>query len=298
MKTLSLYLKQIDSTSTMSWKSLHWLHKDIISFEKNQAFNNLFKNAVRTNIKMTENIQLADNLLYFNPVDSDLDPDGYFSYQSPSSLISTLQRYRLRRWTNGEITNNKPLVPGKEYSCHERIKFIKPIGDSCFVSLQRTIRDSNDVTAITEDRTLQYTNRIGDRFSALEEMAQETKQYEAVAGINISDLDIVKYCQMTNNPHRIHWDRDYCRTQEGIKDILVPGPLITQIMARLLCPNSASLITRIKYKTVSPIYPFTPLRAIKVSPTALWLADESKLYAKMEIKESHRDIMPDQHLEA
>ena len=57
-------------------------------------------------------------------------------------------------------------------------------------------------------------------------------------------------------PHRIHYDRDYCRT-EGHEDLLVHGPLqgvwLGQMVSRWITPMGGRLV-RLRYRNRRPVY--------------------------------------------
>jgi len=57
-------------------------------------------------------------------------------------------------------------------------------------------------------------------------------------------------------PHRIHYDRDYCRS-EGHQDLLVHGPLqgvwLSQMVSRWAAPTGGRL-TRLRYRNRRPVH--------------------------------------------
>jgi hydroxyacyl-ACP dehydratase HTD2-like protein with hotdog domain len=48
-----------------------------------------------------------------------------------------------------------------------------------------------------------------------------------------TEVDLFMFCASTWNTHRIHYDRDYARS-EGHQDLVVPGPLQAARLAQLL----------------------------------------------------------------
>ena len=85
---------------------------------------------------------------------------------------------------------------------------------------------------------------------------------ETIGTFNFKEMDIIRYSQLTLNPHRIHWDKDYCRGTEGYRDIIVQGPFSLQVLLRIFeqylkrqCHDTN--ISQIKYKNTAPLYPGT-----------------------------------------
>ncbi|KAL3241583.1 hydroxyacyl-thioester dehydratase HTD2 [Nakaseomyces bracarensis] len=258
----------------MSWRSLKWVQRDYLNSNTLERFNLLFGNI--THQDTCKQLQLGDHLLYMNPISRSLDPDGYYSYQAPHSLVPNAHMYTKRMWTHGEIEQQRPLSLEKHYNCTETIKYVKPMGThSCFVCIERRVTDENNTLYVTELRTLKYTNSEVSQPSVPVSIPIPTSP----TTIKFTDIDILQYCQLTNNPHRIHWDYRYAR-DEGHQDIVVPGPLLVQTMARL-----SKSIGKIKYKNIAPIYPEQELVVLSSTKTnSLWLASPTgQAYATIQL---------------
>lgn len=241
----------------MSWRSLRWVQREYLSATTLERFNLLTG-------RNSSSLQLGDHLLYMNPVGK-LDPDGYYSYQAPH-MIAGLPRYTRRMWTHGELKLHQPVPLNAVCRCHESIRYIKAMGNSCFVCIQREVRDDESLY-VTELRTLKYTNDKHKHANGIDVGAMT--HLSPRAELKLTDIDIVQYCQLTNNPHRIHWDADYAR-QEGYPDIIAPGPYLLQLLLRY-CPS-----TSVKYKNLQPLCPGAgeQLR-ILADDRSLWLASTS-----------------------
>jgi len=63
---------------------------------------------------------------------------------------------------------------------------------------------------------------------------------------------LFRYSALTYNAHRIHYDRDYARS-EGYPGLLVHGPLQALLMAEL-ARRSGVPASEYSYRLVSPLY--------------------------------------------
>lgn len=70
------------------------------------------------------------------------------------------------------------------------------------------------------------------------------------------EVDLFLFSAITWNPHRIHYDRDYART-EGYPDMLVAGPHQAALLAQMLSDYARSCGGRVESMSVrhrSPAY--------------------------------------------
>ncbi|CAI4512250.1 CFS_G0024220.mRNA.1.CDS.1 [Saccharomyces cerevisiae] len=72
-------------------------------------------------------------------------------------------------------------------------------------------------------------------------------------------MDIVAYGQMSLNPHRIHWDKEYSRYVEGYDDIIMQGPFSVQLLQKCIQPFLEQPIRQLRYRNLNYIYPNTTL---------------------------------------
>lgn len=221
------------------------MQREFVTADKLRRLNELIG-------RQSSELRLGDHLLYLNPHGA-LDPDGYYSYQAPHELAD-LPRYKRRMWTHGEMQLHRAMPLDTAYTCHESIKYVKPVADSCFVCVARQVRDNNNLY-VTELRTLMYTNQKPVGVGVGAGVGTTPTPIPTASGSNtttttLTDIDIVRYCQLTNNPHRIHWDARYAQT-EGYTNLLAPGPLLLHLLLQHVPPT----VTTIKYKNLQPVYP-------------------------------------------
>ncbi|KAF2637711.1 hypothetical protein P280DRAFT_406666, partial [Massarina eburnea CBS 473.64] len=77
-----------------------------------------------------------------------------------------------------------------------------------------------------------------------------------------------RFSALTFNAHAIHLDREYCRTVEGHRNLLVHGPLTLMLMTKFIatrlsqfvCNGYPATIAAIEYKNLAPLYCDEPMK--------------------------------------
>lgn len=231
---------------------------------------------------------ITDHLLHFHAADRPLSPDGYYSDITPGALdpqrFPNPQGFRRRLWARGSVRVRHPLQYGRTYTCLERVRSVRRYRGDTFVSTQRELVSLDDQrTHLVEERTLVYTDSLpeeresppvqggGDGDSA-------APPPRVLGQHTFSDLDVVRYAQLTCNPHRIHWDRAYAQAVEGYADLLVPGPLTAQLLALYAGDCGSGAPPRaVAYRSTHYAHPGTPL---EVCERALPLTDTRQLFLR------------------
>ena len=226
---------------------------------------NNFYNLINDQISVTNKLDfqylnINENFLYFNRTSKDLASDGYYKDISPEQLMPKFQNksFRRRMWARGSIEQIEPLRKNKEYTCLEHVKNIRSYRGDAFVTLQRDIVDIEKQTKLlSEIRTLVYTNSEPKQNNTIKQRISNLEKDTIIGKFTFNEMDIVRYSQLTLNPHRIHWDHAYVRNQECYKDILVQGPFSTQILTLFAERYMNKSITKLNYRNVNYIYPGT-----------------------------------------
>lgn len=190
----------------------------------------------------------GSHLLFFHPISNNLSRDGYYDYQTPANILEKSIEFRRRMWVQGRIQFIEPLTY-TWYDCVEDVKFVRNLNGDYFVGLDRTLKDKNGECFVKEFRMLIYTDKgvSDDSFKIAE-------NFKNTHSITFEDIDVMKYSGISSNPHRIHWDRDYTRTVEGYKDIIVQGPFIVQTTLNYIETKYSVSVVSIKYKNACHIY--------------------------------------------
>ena len=162
-----------------------------------------------------------------------------------------------RMWASGAVTVEHPLRLGLPAT--QRIEIADVAfkdgrsGSMCFVTLSLEIRQ-DDRRCIEETRVIVYRDR-GAPETPLGHPGDLVPD-----GFHITpDSKLFFYSAITHNGHRIHWDREYCRDEEGYPDLVVQGPM----MATELCDALRGGTTgpcRYIYRAQAPVFARTPIR--------------------------------------
>lgn len=255
--------------------------KDFLSHHHLEKFQTLLRGRAPIGDKKLA-LDIGDHLLYFNPLKRELDSDGYYDYQSPSKLLDNPKlRYMRRVWAQGQIDLYQPLLLDQKYKCHERIKFIKELRGDRYVRIERRIsNDDTDNLILRELRTLVYTNSLARQKIALIDVGNVGI---TLGSFTFEDSDIITYGHLSLNPHKIHWDRSYCKETEGYDNIIVQGPFALQVLLKFAQDYLSGTIKKIKYRNTNYIYPETKVEICIVKSTReghhrVWMRDVEDHY--------------------
>ena len=169
--------------------------------------------------------------------------------------------FHRRMWAAGDVTLHRPMqlsVAATRRSTITGVDFkTGKSGDLCFVTVEHEIIQAGK-SVIDEIQTVVYRDR-GLPDAALREAKDPVPDGYFVH----PDMELFFYSALTHNGHRIHWDRDFCRTVEGYPGLVVHGPL----MATKLCDamlKGAGAETgkslRFAFRALAPVFDTTPIR--------------------------------------
>ncbi len=150
-----------------------------------------------------------------------------------------------RMWAAGELVLHRALKAGDSVrrTSHVADVALKQgrTGQLCFVTVDHRITVA-DTIAVEERQHLVYREAPGPGAPAVPpSTARHTAQWTHAVDINAALL--FRYSALIFNAHRIHYDRDWCRT-EGYSGLVVHGPL----QAALLLHFATSLLGRTPHR--------------------------------------------------
>ena len=73
---------------------------------------------------------------------------------------------------------------------------------------------------------------------------------------------LFRFSALTFNSHRIHYDADYARNEEGYPDLVVHGPLTALLLSELARANMAAPLTRYRFRGRAPIFEPWPFHLV------------------------------------
>ena len=160
-------------------------------------------------------------------------PDGH---QRASLWLPGLRPQLTRRmWAGLKITWHAPLRSGMVAS---QTTTIGPpiyksgsLGDLCFVKLGRDIHQGGR-HVISEEQELVYQPAGQPRNRAAK--PQPPTRWDWSERLKLDEWTLFRYSALTFNSHRIHYDRSYAQQAEGVRDLVVQGPLLATLLLRKL----------------------------------------------------------------
>ena len=104
-----------------------------------------------------------------------------------------------------------------------------------------------------------------------------SRQSNDTRRITPDPVQLFRFSALTFNAHRIHYDRDYCRSVEGYPGLVVQGPFTaTLLMDHFLRTNPGARVTRFDFRAQRPLYdtaPFELCLAATQDGADLWALD-------------------------
>lgn len=161
-----------------------------------------------------------------------------------------------RMWAAGKLQFRRALKIGETAQKRSRIHSITHkegrSGKLCFVIVEHEISQHGE-SCILEEQTLVYREapKAGQQNPA---PAQAPANASFSETITPDPIFLFRYSALTFNSHRIHYDADYCRQEEGYPDLVVHGPLNATLLLDLFVrqfPDDPPVAY--EYRGVSPV---------------------------------------------
>ncbi len=158
-------------------------------------------------------------------------------------------------WASTEISFLSPLKVADKIERRYEIKSIRKkegrSGKLVFIQVEEQT-SVNGKLAIDEMLTLVYREPEKGVVSLPEENAALPQGWDSIETLIPDEKLLFRYSALTFNTHRIHYDVDYARAQEGYPALVVHGPL----SATLLLQEAAKqgTLSTFKFKGISPTY--------------------------------------------
>lgn len=165
-----------------------------------------------------------------------------------------------RMWAGGELRFIDPLRVGDTVTRISKVSDVTlkegRTGRLVFVTVEHTIASERG-TAIEERQDLVYRD-IGP--GADRSDASGLPPRSAIVGhanakpLSTDPVTLFRYSALTFNGHRIHYDRDYCRLEEGYPALVVHGPLQATLLMRTAETALRRRPERFSYRGVSALF--------------------------------------------
>lgn len=216
------------------------------------------------------------------PAEGDAVPPGwhwlYFLETTPESELAhdghtkrggflppvTLPR---RMWAGGRLDFRQPLRVGQKIHRDSEIVSVEPkqgkSGSLVFVTVRHTV-SADGTIAVVEEHDIVY--REAAKPGEAPPQARPAPSAQWRREIDPDPVLLFRFSALIFNAHRIHYDLDYVRDEEGYPGLIVHGPLQTLLMLDL-CRRNGVDVRKLDYRAVQPVY-HTEHMAIGGNPSA------------------------------
>ena len=161
-----------------------------------------------------------------------IGPDGH---PSRGGFLPPLHDLPRRMWAGGRVRFLGPLRSDDRVSRTSTILSVQEkaggSGRLVFVTVRHEIVGPSG-PAVLEEQDLVYRGTEGAAVKAAEPASAVPS--DAASDVVVPDpVMLFRYSALTGNGHRIHYDADYVRNEEGYPGLVVHGPLQATLMAGL-----------------------------------------------------------------
>ncbi len=167
-----------------------------------------------------------------------------------------------RMWAGGRLDFRRPIKVGERMSRESEILAVEPksgnSGNLLFVTVRHTLSVANEI-AVVEEHDIVYRDAAiptapkppgAPAASGKPASANAIWRHEVMP----DEAMLFRYSALIFNAHRIHYDIDYCRKQEGYPGLIVHGPLQTILLLDLSRRNAARPVRKLDYRALSPVF--------------------------------------------
>ena len=183
-----------------------------------------------------------------------LGPDGHPRRGGFLPPVHDLPR---RMWAGGEVRLLAPLHAGDAVTRTSTIRSVQDkqggTGRLVFVTVDHVITGPNG-PAVEERQDLVYRGAEGAAVKAADPAPPVAAGQDRT--VHPDPVLLFRYSALTGNGHRIHYDADYVRGEEGYPGLIVHGPLQATWMAAL--PGVA--LSRFSFRGRRPAFAGAALR--------------------------------------
>jgi 3-methylfumaryl-CoA hydratase len=160
-----------------------------------------------------------------------------------------------RMWAGGDLQFHAPLrigVPATKISKVVDVsKKTGSTGPLAIVTVDHQIRQDGKL-CLSEKQSLIY--RAAAHPHAPHPRPPVAPKNEVFSETyTFTSTQLFRYSALTFNGHRIHYDQEYARTQEGYPDLIVHGPLLAQLLIGL-AETYLGKLKGFTFKATSPLF--------------------------------------------
>ena len=168
-------------------------------------------------------------------------------------------------FASGDIRFPAPLTADREADLTLTVADVRlrsgKSGDLVFVDVERRIvQDGRD--CVVERQTLVYRD-AGASMPTVVPTADPPGETGDAEIWTPGAVDLFRFSAATGNAHRIHYDADYTRTEEGYPDLVVHGPFTAARLFARLSRQLGAPPTHFTFRAHAPLIVSQPIRLVR-----------------------------------
>ncbi len=162
-----------------------------------------------------------------------------------------------RMWAGCQLKFSAPLRVGETARRESTVRDVKlkqgRSGILCFVDVEHAILVGDELK-LTEIHNIVYRDtKQPDDDKARSPQAPDDAQW--TRAMKPDSTLLFRYSALTFNGHRIHYDLDFCRQQEGYPGLVFHGPLTATLLIEMLSQqNPGKSLESCDYRAYSPLF--------------------------------------------
>jgi len=163
-----------------------------------------------------------------------------------------------RMWAGGRLTFGPPLTLGAQARKVSTVQAVRETagrsGALTFVTVGHRVTDAAG-GLVEEEQDIVYREQPppGDRAAPPPKFPEHEAEWREA--VRPDPVLLFRYSALTFNGHRIHYDADFCREEEGYEGLVVHGPLIATLLLDLPRRRLPGLaVRRFAFRAVSPLF--------------------------------------------
>lgn len=192
-----------------------------------------------------------------------------------------------RMWAGGRIAFHAPLRLGEPAERRSRIARIEEkqgrSGPLAFVTVAHEIGHPGEAAALTEEHDIVY-RAAPERGAPTPPGTPAPLDSEWREEITPGPVLLFRYSALTFNGHRIHYDADYVRAEEGYPGLVVHGPLMATLLLAAAGRAMGRAAASFDFRVFKPAFAGAPL-SLAGKGAQVWVADaagEQVLHGNLE----------------
>ncbi len=125
-------------------------------------------------------------------------------------------------------------------------------GDLVFVTVLHELKSLQGELLIREEQDIVYKNSTASGKNVASSITAPSAHF--TTSYTPDSTLLFRYSALTFNGHRIHYDVDYCREQEGYQNLVIHGPLNATLLAGYAAGLGGTQLRSFSYRGLSPAF--------------------------------------------